>query len=470
MLLHLWCSPHGKFVPARVVSIAFLASLLALTSCTSTVVATTGISGTTVPTAGPAAQTEWVVGWGAPAENATSSAANPGGSEQSFRFIILPTTDATQERIHFSNTLGKAPITIGSARLSAAVGVGPAIDPTRDVPLTFSSSASVTIPAGQEVVSDPVNITYAFGEKLAVSVYMKGTFDSLTQHDSQVQTNFQTSGGAGDTTKDSTGTSFGTTSTEWFMLTGMDVYGSFQGTVAVFGSSSIDGHASNFGDTNSYPVANAPVAGQDNDRPSDWLARQLRTAGYRMGVLNAGAIGDPAGEDAGTAAGASIAGIDRMQHDVLQQAGIKAVIIYFGGIDLRSDCKPATDVEASLSNMVQQAQAAGVRVILATLPPSEYCSAQSPVPSSADPFAGDINPGPENPGSTQRRALNTWILNNAISLPGVVATADFDKALADPAHPDFMMPNYNSGDNFHPNGAGYGVQSAAIPLTSILGQ
>ena len=32
-----------------------------------------------------------------------------------------------------------------------------------------------------------------------------------------------------------------------------------------------------------------------------------------------------------------------------------------------------------------------------------------------------------------------------------------------------MIPNLNSGDNFHPNGAGYGVQSSAIPLNAILG-
>jgi lysophospholipase L1-like esterase len=327
----------------------------------------------------------------------------------------------------------------------------------------------VTIPAGQEVVSDPVNVSYQFGEKLAVSVYLKGSFGPLTQHEAQVQTNFATSAGAGDATNDSTGAAFTTSNTEWFMLTGVDIHGTYHGTVALFGSSSIDGHASNYGNTNSYPVANVPVSGQDNDRPSDWLARQLLAAGYRMGVLNAGALGDPAGEDGNSTAPA---GVDRINHDVLQQAGIKTVIIYFGGIDLRGDCKPASDVEASLTNMVQQAQASGVRVILATLPPSEYCLRSDPelVPSSTNPYAGDLNPGPENPGSTQRRALNDWIRTSGAALSGVVAIADFDQALADPNHPDFMLPNLNSGDNFHPNGVGYGVQSSAIPLQSILGQ
>jgi lysophospholipase L1-like esterase len=363
-------------------------------------------------------------------------------------------------------------VTIGAARLAAAIEAGPAIDSTRDAALTFSGSSSVTIAAGQEVISDPVNISYNFGEKLAVSVYLKGTFGPLTQHTSEVQTNFENASGSGNATSDTSGASMSTSMTDWLMVNGIDVYGSYQGTVAIFGSSSVDGHNSSYGSTNSYPTIQSIVAGQDNDRPSDWLARQLRSAGYRLGVLNAGAIGDPAGENASTAAGASIAGIDRMQHDVLEQPNIKTVIIYFGGVDLRSDCKPATDVEASLTNMAAQAQAAGVRVILATIPPSEYCttSAANLVPSKDSPFAGDINPGPENPGSVQRRAVNDWIRTSGAALPSVVAIADFDKVLAYPAHPDFMMPNLNSGDNFHPDGPGYGVQSSAIPLEKILAQ
>lgn len=419
------------------------------------------------------ATSQWVVAWGASPENALSSAENPGGTEQSFRNFFYPTVAGSQERVHLSNLFGSGPITVGAARLAASgTATAPAIDAARDIPLTFSGAASVTIPAGGSVTSDPVRITYQFGEKLAVSIYVQGTFPALTQHESQVNTNYATAPGTGNTTTDTAGTAFANANTEWYLLTGVDVYGPYQGTVALFGSSSVDGHASDYGNSNSYPVPNVPVAGQDNDRPSDWLARQLTAAGYNLGVLNAGTIGDPAGEDSRTASGSAAAGIDRMQRDVLSQPGIKAVVIYFGGIDLRADCVPATSVEASLTNMISQANAAGVRVILATLPPSEYCQSSDPslIPSDANPYAGDINPGPENPGSTNRNLLNAWIRRSGAALPGVVAVADFDKALADPAHPDFMLPNDNSGDNFHPNGAGYGVQSSAIPLSVILGQ
>ena len=457
------------------ISCAALCLVPLLLSCSSSNTAATAVpTPAPTPTPTPTVAPSWVVAWGASPENALAGTENPGGSEQSFRSFFLPTVAGTEERVHFSNLFGTTPLVIGSARLALAgttAGQTAAIDGPHDVALTFSGAAGVTIPAGQEIVSDPVNISYTFGQKMAVTFYLPGSFPALTQHESQVTTNYATPVGAGNATADAAGEAFTTTDTEWFVVTGVDVYGGYQGTVAIFGSSSVDGHASNFGDTSSYPTANGPVAGQDNDRPSDWLARELNTAGYNLGVLNAGTIGDPAGEDSRTLptpGAAAIAGVDRMKHDVLEQPGIKAVVIYFGGIDLRADCLPATSVEVSLTNMVAQAQAAGVRVILATLPPSEYCQSATPLSSSADPYAGDLNPGPENPGSTQRRALNTWIRTTGATLPGVVAIADFDQALADPNHPDFMLPNLNSGDNFHPNGVGYGVQSAAIPLASLL--
>lgn len=414
----------------------------------------------------------WVVGWGASPENAITGSENPGGTAQSFRSMFYPTVSGTMERVHLSNLYNTASVNVGAARLAVATS-GSAVDANRGQVLTFNGQTSITLAPGQEVVSDPVQVAYTFGEKLAVSLYVSGSYAALTQHESQVNVNYATPSGAGDTTSDTTGASFTQSNTEWFVLSGVDVYGAYQGTVVLFGSSSIDGHGSNYGDTESYPAFNNPVAGQDNDRPSDWLARQLTAAGYNLGVLNAGTIGNPAGEDARSATGVTVAGIDRFNHDVLQQAGVKTVVIYTGGIDIRGDCVPATNVEATLTNIIAQAYAAGVRVILATLPPAEYCTTVQPLPSTAYPYNGDefmgpMNPSAENPGSIQRRLLNSWIRTSAPSLPGVVGIADFDSVLADPNHPDFLKPNYTSSDRFHPNGMAYGIQSSAIPLAVVL--
>jgi lysophospholipase L1-like esterase len=388
--------------------------------------------------------------------------------------IFRPTLSGTQERLHFSNFFGTAPITIGAARLAISPNGTAAIDPANDVAVTFNGGSSVTIPAGAIITSDSVKLNYSFGQRLAVSMYVKGTFGPLTQHESQGPGSFESPVNAGDTTKDATGTSFSVPTDEWFLLSGMDVFGLYQGTVVLFGSSSIDGHNSDFGDTNAYPTANVPVPGQDDDLPSDWLARDLQQAGYQLGVFNAGVLGDPAGPNSQATPQLGVEdGIDRLNRDVLQQTNVKAVVVYLGSIDIRSiDCMSAPAIESSLSQIISMSAAAGARVVMATLPPSAYCSTPGspnfgPVPTPADPYAGEGDP-PTNGGMVQRNLVNAWIRTTAAKLPGVVGIADFDKALADPAHPDFMIPNFNSGDNFHPNGAGYGVQSGAIPLNILL--
>ena len=117
--------------------------------------------------------------------------------------------------------------------------------------------------------------------------------------------------------------------------------------MAIFGSSSIDGYGSNFGNSNAYPVANTPIPSQDDDRISDALARMLNAAGRHVGVLNAGILGEVAGPTSGSPSGSP--GVDRIGRDVLHQPGIKTVVIDLGQVDLRlSACGDATEVDASL--------------------------------------------------------------------------------------------------------------------------
>jgi hypothetical protein len=118
------------------------------------------------------------------------------------------------------------------------------------------------------------------------------------------------------------------------------------------------------------------------------------------------------------------------------------------------------------------ANQAGLRVVIATITPSAFCSNPAspnygPFPSPSTPYGGEGSP-PTNPGMVQRNLVNAWIRSTAVHLPGVVGLADFDKALSDPAHPDFMIPTLNSGDNFHPDGPGYSVMTQSIPLNMLL--
>ena len=107
---------------------------------------------------------------------------------------------------------------------------------------------------------------------------------------------------------------------------------------------------------------------------------------------------------------------------MLRQPGVTTVVIDLGQVDLRqNNCGDATEVEASLQDMVAQAYAAGIRVILGTIAPASYCTNASspnygPNPiNNGGPFAGDINPGPENPDNVQRHLerLTEPLVNHA---------------------------------------------------------
>ena len=136
----------------------------------------------------------------------------------------------------------------------------------------------------------------------------------------------------------------------------------------------------------------------------------------------------------------------RFDRDVLAQAGVHFVIILEGVNDLgklsREGEVPRADHDAlvqqiigSYQQIIARAHTHGIKVFGATILPcvgSEY-----------------YHPAPAN--EADRLAVNQWIRE-----PGHFdAVIDFDKLTADPAHPDRMLPAYDSGDHLHPSPAGY---------------
>ena len=421
----------------------------------------------------------WAGAWGASISNANVDNDNKTtNSETSYRFQIRPTIGGTQERLRFSNYFGTAPVTLGAVRLSVGTDGTAVIDPTHDAPVTFNAGqTSVTLAPGQILFSDPILVTFTYGQVLDVSIYLKGTFGPVDRHDSIFVNSYSTPTGTGDKTTDSAGTSFTHAFTDWHLVSEMDVYGKYQGTVAVFGSSTTDGTHSDFSSDKVYPAQNSAVAGQDNARLSDQLAKRFNAAGYQVGIVNEGIGGDTVTVDIQDKNLNIQNANDRIQRDVLALPSLLAVLTYFGSIDIRSpDCMSAPAIESATTQMIGTAHAAGVPLFLSTIPPSAFCtnpaeSNYGPYPMypyTSNPFAGGATPGPQNGGETQRIAFNAWARSTAVNLPGVAGILDYDKALADPANPNFLLPPYNSGDNYHPTGAGYAAEAAVVPLHSVV--
>jgi lysophospholipase L1-like esterase len=59
-----------------------------------------------------------------------------------------------------------------------------------------------------------------------------------------------------------------------------------------------------------------------------------------------------------------------------------------------------------------------------------------------------------------RQVVNAWIRARG----NFDAVIDFEKVLADPAQPDRLRAEYDSGDRLHPSPTGYRAMAEAVPL------
>jgi len=101
-------------------------------------------------------------------------------------------------------------------------------------------------------------------------------------------------------------------------------------------------------------------------------------------------------------------------------------------------------MEAAYVQVIERAHAHGIKVYGATITP-------------------DTGSGYYHPTATDdadRLAVNAWIRQ-----PGHFdGCVDLDAVTRDPAHPNQLLPAYDSGDHLHPGPAGYKAMGNAIPL------
>jgi lysophospholipase L1-like esterase len=385
----------------------------------------------------------WIGTWGA-----STQPVFPGTPQsfenQTLRMIVHTSVAGTRIRVTLSNALGEQPLTIGSARVARRVS-GASVDTSSDRVLTFDGSRAVSIPAGETVTSDSVDLDVPALADLAVSVYFPTTAVATTSHFLALQTNY-ISTGPGDLTAAATFNN-AKTITSWPFLSGVDVVAPQDAaTVVVFGDSTVDGDGS---------------TSDTNRRWPDAMAERLQKhSSGRLGIVNAGIIGNrllrdspqQAGSEFGAALGRS--GLARFEHDVLAQTGVRYVIVRIGinDIGFPGALSPATEhvtaanLISGYRQLIAKAHARGVRIIGTTLSPFE----------NAAVAAGYYSPEKEK----IRQNINTWIRANR----DFDAVIDIDAVLRDPGHLSRLLPEYDSGDHLHPNDAGYLASANAVPL------
>ncbi|MER7519015.1 SGNH/GDSL hydrolase family protein [Streptomyces sp. NPDC126499] len=365
----------------------------------------------------------------------------PNWSEQGFsnhtvRQVVRVTTGGTAARIELSNRYGTKPLRITGATVARTAEAG-AVKPGTVRHLTFGHGRSATIPVGGTLLSDGVPFRLKALESVTVTLHLAGETGPATFHRFAGATSYRASG---DHRSDVSGAAFGETSTSWYYLTGVEVLGGQaprRDTIVTFGDSITDGVGGTNDADNRYP---------------DELAERLAADGTPRAVLNHGIGGNQVVNDT-TWAGEK--GIERFKKDVLTERGVRTVILLEGindiggsGPSFPGGPTPEVSVEQLIDGhreLIRQAHAKGIKVVGATL----------------TPVKGSFYFSPAN--EAKRDAFNEWVRTSG----AYDAVVDFDRAVADPADPDRILPAYDSGDHLHPGDAGYRAMAEALDLDTL---
>ena len=368
----------------------------------------------------------WLATW---TTSPVSNSATVHFENQTLRQIVHVSIGGSSVRVRFTNAFGTEPMWINAARV-AIRGPGSSIAPGTDRELTFGGLQAVMVPTGAPALSDPVDLDVPAQADLAISLWVGGNFGPPTLHGTALETSYISPPGNFTAAEvmpvDSTTLS-------WYYLADVEVTASegIRGIVTL-GDSITDG-------TRSTP--------DTNNRWPDLLGARLLAAGMPMAILNQGISGnrvlrDMAGPNA----------LARFDRDVLAHNGVTHMVVLEGINDIgRSFTFPDEAVNADqiiqgYRQLIARAHLKGLKIIGATLTPFE----------GAGYFSEE--------GEIKRQTVNDFIRNSG-EFDGVI---DFDLATRDPSNPRRFLPTYDSGDNLHPNDAGYQAMANAIDLSLFL--
>ncbi|MDC7683535.1 SGNH/GDSL hydrolase family protein [Asticcacaulis sp. BYS171W] len=354
-------------------------------------------------------------------------------SDVTIRQVVRLSAGGPRFRVRLSNAFGNKPLTIGAAQV--------ALSPDNRTPrveggqaLTFNGKTQIVIPAGADYLSDPINMPVKPLTHIAISIYLPEAATPQTSHPGARATSWFIRGNhVADASFDAQ-----RTMDRWFHIAAIDVEGPAKSAAIVtLGDSITDGYGITPGSNARWP-----------DRLAERLQADPRTR--HLSVLNHGIGGGRVLND-GTGPNA----LARFERDVLGQTGVKYLIILEGVNDLGTltrDALASAEAHAALVDnligayrqMIRRARDRGIKVYGATILP----------------FMGFSLYHPDALNEADRQAINRWIRTSG----EFDAVIDLDKVMADPKRPDWLKPEYDSGDHIHPSPAGYKAMGDAIDL------
>jgi lysophospholipase L1-like esterase len=356
---------------------------------------------------------------------------SPGLNNNSLRQVLCVSIPGDTLRLKVSNMASTTPVTLKAVKFALSAG-GMNIYDSTTVKLTFNGSPEVTMDSSGSVVSDPFAFNLEERMAIAITIYYGETSATLTGHPGSRTTSFLRAGNDTSVT-DFTGA---VTTDHWYNISGIDVLApSTASCIAVLGNSITDGRGT--------------TTNQQNRWTDNLSVRLLANPGTeQVGVLNLGLGGNCVLKYClGPAA------VDRYQCDILDQAGVRAAIIFEGVNDIgggvssnTSATTIANDLIAAYKTMIDSAHSRNIVIYGATI----------------TPFKGN---GYYNKYSEAcRTKVNDWIRNSG----RFDAVIDFDRYMRNPLDTIALVSSYQN-DGLHPDAAGYVKMADSIDLNLFLG-
>jgi lysophospholipase L1-like esterase len=329
----------------------------------------------------------------------------------------------TEIRVRFSNDLGRDELHIGAASLARVSSDGTL---TGDVvALRFAGNAGVVIPPGTSVLCDPVRMTVARFDDLAINTFFP---EPMQPSGHRHQVLLSAKGNHSD-------------EPDWperervrgaTAVSGVQMRAASTRRVLVaFGDSITEGAGATPGAHMSWPAQLSRRLAQ-RDWASDWI------------VVNAGISGNRILHDGG-----SQNGLARFDRDALSVAGVTDVILLEGVNDLGVAYSPkdggrdtitADDLIFAYRQMIERARMRGIRLYGATILPYEGAAYYS------------------SAGEAERVIVNDWIRNSG-AFDGVI---DLDAIMRDPENTARLIEAFEIGDRLHPGDAGYAAMAEVV--------
>lgn len=333
-------------------------------------------------------------------------------SNRAIRQIIHVSKGGTQLQLKLSNVHSKEPVEIKSVFIADAKEASD-IDAKTAKYVTFNGKRNITIEPGKDLTSDVIGYNLKPLQLLSITInYGESTPVNASSHRGSRTTSYIIKGVAKPKTKFIDAEKVD----HWYNIASLDVLRSNPAeanAIVVLGNSITDGR------------------GSTTNKQNRWTDAMAEALGGETSVLNLGIGGNSV-----LWGGLSEPAVKRFNRDILEQQGVKTLIIFQGVNDIGGSRGNSEEVAKKLTeaykSFIDQGHAKGWKVIGATITPFKGNSYYSFFHEAA------------------RQVVNEWIRTSG----AFDAVIDFDELVRDPQDPTKLKAEY-SDDWLHLNPTGY---------------